>query len=299
MNKEPLVSVCMVTYNHESYIARAIESVLMQKTDFPFELVVSDDCSSDGTVEICRSYKDRYPDRIRLLLSEKRLGVTGNGVKTLDACTGKYIALCDGDDFWTSPDKLQKQADIMETHEEYVICAHLCCFYHQDEEIVRPAHTPALLKDGADGFEFTNSQRIRGLYLMALSCFFRRDRLPGKEIMLSYSTFVDMHILYYLNKAGKGYYMNENMATYRVHSTGMWSGMSVIAQLHTGIDWAGEIYRHEKNEDTTLMLRQKIYFLLAYYISKMKLLKAAGAFFGLAWKYGCWNCLYMFWRKLI
>jgi glycosyltransferase involved in cell wall biosynthesis len=289
----------MVTYNQAPYIARAIESVMMQKTDFAFELVLSDDCSSDGTGEICRSYKDRYPDRIRLLLSEKRLGMAGNAVKTLDACTGKYIAICDGDDFWTSPDKLQKQAAIMESHEEYTICAHLCCLYYQDGDIVRPARTPALLNDGADGFEFTNSQRIRGLSIMSPSCLFRRDKLPGKEVMLSYSLFVDQHIFYYLNRAGKGYYMKDNMATYRVHSGGVWSGKNAAARLKMIVDWVGEIYAHEKNEDTTYMLRQRIYFLLAYHISKMKLLKAAGAFFGLARKYGCLNCVYMFWRKLI
>jgi glycosyltransferase involved in cell wall biosynthesis len=288
----------MVTYNHEPYIAQAIESVMMQKTDFPFELVVSDDCSSDATARICRLYKDKYPDKIRLLHSEKRLGMTGNVIKTLDACTGKYIAICDGDDFWTAADKLQKQANFMEIHEEYAICVHLCCFYYQDEGVSQVS-IPVQMKEGTEGFEFTNSQRIRSLSLISSSYFYRRDKQPDKEIMLSYSTFADQHILYYLNRAGKGYYMKENMATYRVHSDGIWTRLSVTAQLQTIVDWMADIYRHEKNEDTIYMLRKRIYYLLAYYIKKMKLIKAAETFFELAQKYGCSNCLYGFWWKII
>ncbi|MDR1406841.1 MAG: glycosyltransferase, partial [Tannerella sp.] len=180
----PLVSVCMLTYNHERYIAQAIRSVLMQETDFPFELVISDDCSSDGTVEICRSYKDRYPDKIKLLLSEVRLGMTGNFIKTIEACTGRYVAHCDGDDFWTSPGKLQKQADFMEANEEYTLCVHACSFYYQNEGIDRPISVPALLKAGMEGFDFTNAQRIRKVSIQSVSCLYRKDKLPEKEILL-------------------------------------------------------------------------------------------------------------------
>ncbi len=115
---EPLVSVKMITYNHASYIAQAIEGVLRQKTAFPFELVIGEDCSTDGTRQIVFEYQEKYPDVIRVIASNKNVGMNPNGYRTMKACRGKYIAFCEGDDYWHSPDKLQKQADHMESHPE-------------------------------------------------------------------------------------------------------------------------------------------------------------------------------------
>ena len=118
------VSVAMITYNHEQFIAEAIEGVLMQKTDFAVELVIGDDCSTDGTRAIVRSYGEGYPERIRLLLPEHNLGAHANFVATIDACGGQYIALCEGDDYWTDPLKLQKQVEFLEAHPECAMCFH-------------------------------------------------------------------------------------------------------------------------------------------------------------------------------
>lgn len=119
-----MASVCMITYNHEHFIRQAIEGVLMQQTSFPIELVIGEDCSTDRTREICIEYQQKHPDKIRLLLNEKNLGMNPNFMATLKACTGKYIALCEGDDYWTDPLKLQKQVEFLEANKEYVICAH-------------------------------------------------------------------------------------------------------------------------------------------------------------------------------
>ena len=130
--KDIMVSVNMVAYNHEKYIAQAIEGVLMQKTTFPIELVIGEDCSPDRTRQICIEYRDKYPDIIKLLLPEKNIGSHQNGVSVLLACTGKYIAACEGDDYWTDPHKLQKQVDFLEANPEYSACAHqsmTCCEY--------------------------------------------------------------------------------------------------------------------------------------------------------------------------
>ena len=108
------VSVCMITYNHESYIHQAIEGVLTQNTTFPYKLVIGEDYSADGTRKICQEYANLYPDKIDLLPSSSNLGMQRNFSRTLNVCTGKYIALCEGDDYWTDPMKLQKQIDILE-----------------------------------------------------------------------------------------------------------------------------------------------------------------------------------------
>jgi len=112
------VSVCMITYNHEPYIRQAIEGVLMQKCNFPIELIIGEDCSTDNTRHICNEYTAKYPE-INLLPSEINLGVILNFFKTLQASTGKYIAICEGDDYWTDPYKLQKQVDFLEANTEY------------------------------------------------------------------------------------------------------------------------------------------------------------------------------------
>lgn len=115
----PLVSVHMITYNHEPYIRKAIDCVLSQKTNFPFELVIGEDCSTDGTREIVFDYARRFPDIIRVIASDQNVGMKKNFVRINHACRGKYIAYCEGDDHWHDLEKLQKQADFLESHPDY------------------------------------------------------------------------------------------------------------------------------------------------------------------------------------
>jgi glycosyltransferase involved in cell wall biosynthesis len=112
----PLVSVKMITFNHAPYISRAIEGVLRQKTNFPFELVIGEDCSTDGTREIVFRYQKKHPDIIRIVTSDQNVGMKKNGYRTTKACNGKYIAYCEGDDYWHHPEKIQKQVDQLEAN---------------------------------------------------------------------------------------------------------------------------------------------------------------------------------------
>ena len=159
-----MASVAMITYNHQPYIAQAIEGVLSQKTSFPTELVIGEDCSTDGTREIVLDYKRRYPNKIRLLLWRKNGGQVLNSIETLKAVQGKYIAFCEGDDFFHCPEKLQKQVDFLESHPDYA-------FVHSDARIQfistgkisfgRGAASPALEDDNAY-FEILTG--IRSIY---------------------------------------------------------------------------------------------------------------------------------------
>jgi glycosyltransferase involved in cell wall biosynthesis len=115
---EPLVSVRMITYNHALYIAQAIEGVLQQRVNFALELVIGEDGSSDGTKGIVLKYQEKYPQIIRVITSEENVGMKKNGYRTTKACRGKYLAYCDGDDYWHHPLKLQKQVDYLESHPE-------------------------------------------------------------------------------------------------------------------------------------------------------------------------------------
>ena len=116
----PDVSICMLTYFHEKYIRQAIESVLSQKTHYTYELVISDDCSQDGTREIIQEYRDKYPDRIRLNLNEENQGIPQNMFIARSMCRGRYLVHLSGDDYWINDDKLETQIRFLDDHPEYV-----------------------------------------------------------------------------------------------------------------------------------------------------------------------------------
>src|SRR5690606_11417495 len=117
-------SVCMITYKHEKFLAEAIEGVLLQKTSFPVQIVIGEDKSPDDTRSIAEAWASKYPDRIKLLPSDARYGMIKNFLRTFAACEGKYIAICEGDDYWTDPDKLQLQIDLLEKNSDIVVCNH-------------------------------------------------------------------------------------------------------------------------------------------------------------------------------
>ena len=118
------LSVVTITYNHAPYIAKCIEGVLMQQVNFPMEFIIAEDCSTDGTRAICEEYAKKYPDLIRLLPSEGNMGAVMNEQRAFEAARGKYIATCEGDDYWTDPLKLQKQVDFLESHPECTASFH-------------------------------------------------------------------------------------------------------------------------------------------------------------------------------
>ncbi len=120
----PIVSVIMLSYNHGSVIGNAIDSVLMQKTDFSFELIIGDDASQDDSPAILKEYAERYPDIIRLVQRTENIGTTKNAYDLMTRARGRYLASCESDDYWTDEHKLQKQVEFLEAHGEYVGCTH-------------------------------------------------------------------------------------------------------------------------------------------------------------------------------
>ncbi len=119
----PKVTVCITTFNHAAYVRQTLDSVLMQQTSFPFEILVGDDCSTDGTIDILKAYRDTHPDIVRLNLHEQNVGVNRQDYELIHLAKGEYIAQLDGDDYWITPDKLEKEAHILDTHKE-CSCVH-------------------------------------------------------------------------------------------------------------------------------------------------------------------------------
>jgi glycosyltransferase involved in cell wall biosynthesis len=215
----PKVSVLMVTYNHVNFIEQAIESVLMQETDFKYELVIGEDCSTDRTREIVEIYAEKYPDRIKVLLHPKNIGMQRNFIEVWKACTGEYIALLEGDDYWTDPEKLQKQVDFLDGNPDFSICFHKVKILENNE-----------LKDDYITTVPSNVSTIedlaKGNYIHTPSCIFRNrgTEILGENFLRSPIGDYYIHMMNALY--GKIYYTDEPMAVYRVHSDSYWSQVS-------------------------------------------------------------------------
>lgn len=119
LHSSPIVSVLMLTYNHEAYIAQAIEGIVAQKTSFPIELIIGEDCSPDNTLDVAMSYQKKYPELIRIITADVNVGARKNSYRLETAARGKYIAYCEGDDYWHDPQKLQMQVDFFENNPDY------------------------------------------------------------------------------------------------------------------------------------------------------------------------------------
>lgn len=132
----PLVSIRTSTYNHGPYIKQCIEGVLMQKTNFSFEYIIGEDYSTDETRKIVFEYAKKYPDVIRVITADYNVGSKANGRRCIRACRGKYMAICEGDDYWTDPLKLQKQVDFLEDNSEYGMCYTKVKYYHQELQVL-------------------------------------------------------------------------------------------------------------------------------------------------------------------
>ena len=139
----PLLSVRVITYNHAAFLRECLSSILMQETTFPFEVVIGEDCSTDATRLICQEFQANYPDKVRLLLHAHNVGAQANARLTREACTGKYIAFCEGDDYWLDPLKLQKQTDFLEANPAYALCFHNCWMTFEQ----RPQQEPQLFRE--------------------------------------------------------------------------------------------------------------------------------------------------------
>jgi glycosyltransferase involved in cell wall biosynthesis len=218
---EPVVSVCMITYNHEQFIRQAIEGVLMQQCDFRFELVIGEDFSTDSTRILCEEYAKKYPEIVRLLPSQKNLGMIPNFVRTLQACTRKYIAFCEGDDYWTDPFKLQKQVDFMERNPNYVIC------YHNAERIsTRYDVSSIIIGPQESDFDQTDIQLFNSQHIQTASIVFRNVSYSFPEHYKQYFGG-DEGLIMSLAKYGKIRYMKDVMSIYRKHEGGITNNQSI------------------------------------------------------------------------
>ena len=231
---QPLLSVCIQTYQHKKYIRDCLDGVLMQQTDFPFDVIIGEDESTDGTREICMEYANKYPDKIRLFLRSRKDVIYINGQPTgrfnyyenLKAARGKYIAVCEGDDYWTDPFKLQKQVDYLEANEECSAC------FHETQELFEKDKSLGKIYGASAPDRLFAVETIATLSPFHTSSFlFRRTALRIPDFFFQVVS-ADMALFSIISEKGYIKKIPGIMSVYRKHDTGLTNTEAVINSFH-------------------------------------------------------------------
>jgi glycosyltransferase involved in cell wall biosynthesis len=222
---EPMVSVCMITYNHEEFIREAVDSILMQQTTFAYELVIGEDKSTDRTREIVQEYQLQYPNKIRLRLAKENLYSQNlkpfTGV--LIACRGRYIALCEGDDYWTDPLKLQKQVELMDDNQECSMC------FHRAFQLDQESGNMKILKPSLQKKKkiYTLNDIVLGDFIPTATIMLRNGLVPEFPSWFNECFVGDWPLQIIYAQKGSIRFIDQAMSAYRVHSGGIMSGENI------------------------------------------------------------------------
>ena len=219
MEQTPLVTVLVTTYNQEKYIAQALDSVLAQKTDFPFEIYVSEDCGTDGTRTILQDYARSYPDMIRLNLRDKNVGISRNWYEGLCAARGEYVCTLEGDDWWLDDCKLQKQMNFLREHPDYAAVSHTIRLTDDAGNIYGcEPHDPRIL-----GHDATPQLFLQGVTFSCTACLvknlFRTPDAARERCVTANRSIADFALCMLFLDAGKVFVMDEPLSAYRVSGT--------------------------------------------------------------------------------
>lgn len=228
------VTVCITTYNHESYIQQALDSVLGQQTDFEFEVIVGEDDSSDRTREIVIGYQKAYPDKIRLFLNDRANVIYIDGKPTgrwnlmnlLSATTGQYVAMLDGDDYWLGTSKLQAQVDFLDANPGCSICFHNALEFQSELGASRPFH------EGAFKQITTCMDLLESNFIPTCTVMYRSSSIPPLPSWFRLIRMADWPLSLLVAQSGDIGYIDEVMGCYRQHSLGSWYGLALIQKYH-------------------------------------------------------------------
>lgn len=239
------VSVCMITYNHAEYIKKALQGVFSQRISFPLELVIADDCSTDGTAELIQEEISEYTGtiQVRFIRNQRNVGVNRNFVNALYACNGEYIAICEGDDWWTDTSKIQRQFDFLENNPRFVMsfhCARAVSADGRDECVIPSPPTRRNLDFGA---------LLTGQYTIpTLTTFFRNtigDMLPKEFFEI---TNCDTFLFLFVARGGDVYFHADiSGAVHSIHQGGIWSMKDAYVRSKMSYNTYAKIYAYFKD----------------------------------------------------
>ena len=230
-----LVSICCITYNHAPFIRKALDGFLMQEPPTGvsaderwYEILIHDDCSSDGTTDIIREYAAKYPNKIFPLYETEnqfsKVGTGGIDMFNYNRARGKYIAYCEGDDYWTDSYKLQKQVDFMESHQDYSVCWHRVLRYDMENNSLREDDCESYL-EGQEGVDVLLMDTLDHWYTQPLSMLFRVSEYDFTCVK-RYKYYRDMHEIYHLLNKGHGYLFSFIGGIYVIHKGGVSGGIT-------------------------------------------------------------------------
>ena len=261
----PKVSVFVMVYNHEAYLKECLDGILMQQCNFNFDVVVGEDASTDNSRKILLDYQKNNPGKFKLLLQEKNIGAMANQMAVLNACDGKYVAMCEGDDNWTDPLKLQKQVEFLEANTDFSICFHkVKVLFENNEKNSRfiPENIPDVT---------TLEHLAMGNYIPTCSCVYRNISNPQFLSIVEKCLIGDypIHLMNALN--GKIRYFDENMASYRVHNGGIFESKSTLFKLKTLIDTLDILIGNFDEKVNTVLAYTQLNTMLEFNYTSMSL----------------------------
>lgn len=275
-----IVAISMITYNHEKYISYAIEGVLKQKTDFKVKLFLTDDCSTDKTGYICQEYANKFPEVIDLEIFESNIGSKANIQYNLSKCEksdAQYIAICEGDDFWTDPFKLQKQFNFFNKNEEYVLSYHDTNIIDENNEKIKEFRLPNTSKK-----DYSKEELISGADIVSHSVMFRNVELLkyiGEDGIENNDILLWSKLAHY----GKAKYLdNITDISYRLHPGG-WTSKPILDKFWSSLEAHLVIYRNNSTQDIYILEKKiyiQIYNHLIRFISQGEFLKTYSVLIG-------------------
>lgn len=218
------LSVCLITYNHQRYIAQALNGILMQKVNFPFEIVVGEDCSTDGTREIVARYAQEFPHLIRVLPTPANLGGKPNFLRTLAACAGEYVALLEGDDYWTDANKLQRQVEFLDSHADFALCGHPVDAVNDAGQLVAASPTFTRL-------DYSLEDLLQLNFIPTCSSVFRQGCFESFPDWVPDDVAGDWLLHLLVSRRGKIHMLPTSMGAHRFHANGIWTSLPVSDQL--------------------------------------------------------------------
>jgi glycosyltransferase involved in cell wall biosynthesis len=245
----PRVSVAVIAYNHERFIAQAIKSVLAQKVNFEVELLIGEDCSTDGTRWIVQDYARKYPNVVRALLPDKNLGAAKNLVSVIEACAGNFIACLEGDDFWTDPQKLAKQVAFLDANSDCASCFHNAIAFSDDQGNASPdlslnKKSNRLMCRPGTKPRYAQKEFFKGFVPPTCSVMFRREAVGKFPPWFEKLSVGDLPLHVLCAEHGMAGYLQDVMAAYRLHSGSSWSSRLFLNKTMLEIEMFEELERY-------------------------------------------------------
>lgn len=258
------LSICCITYNHGKFIKQALESFLMQ--DFEdFEIIVSDDNSTDNTREILKEYQSKNPYKIKLILNNINIGMMPNFIQALKSCKGEYIALCEGDDYWTDKLKLRKQFEFMEKNKEYVLCFHDALVINETNEKIWQF---------SDRYKL-DSNKVYTIKDAISNWFIPTGSILYRNIVKSFPTWFttvksgDLALTILLAQKGNLKYINEEMSVYRIHSGGISTTVSYNGYPKFESSFRlFQNFKHQLDEESASLIKAKQYLMFKEFFDR-------------------------------